>query len=121
MSSVTVSIAAYNERVTLPKPLDYLVRHERDLVDEVIVCANGCTDGTENLVLEYGERDPRIKLLCSRKGKPHAWNALIQGARNESVVFLDADVTPQPGAIGRLLSHFGPETVIVAGSPYSRY
>jgi glycosyltransferase involved in cell wall biosynthesis len=115
LQPASVLIAAYNEAATLPTPFDYLLINEADCVNEILVCANGCTDGTPEIVLEYGRRDARVRLLHSEKGKPHAWNTLVQAARNEIVIFLDADVEPQPGAIRRLLEAFRPETVIVAG------
>lgn len=44
-----------------------------------------------------------VALLTERAGKPRAWNLLRRGARSELAVFLDADVTVSPGAIGTLL------------------
>jgi len=111
----SVCIAAHNERATLPKLLSSLAQHPPELVDEILICLNGCTDDTPEIVAAHAERDPRIRSVESLKGKPRAWNQLVAYARNETLLFLDADVEIEAGALERLLRRFQPGVVIVAG------
>jgi len=111
----SVCIAAYNERATLPKLLSHLGRCPQELVDEILVCVNGCTDDTAQVVADHAARDRRIRLVESPKGKPRAWNQLVASAANDTLLFLDADVEPEREALARLLDRFRPGTVIVAG------
>ena len=97
LRDVSICIAAYNESSTIGRLLDQLIAVTDPVIDEVVVCANGCTDGTEAIVCEYMTRDPRVRLISSPKGKPAAWNALMSAARNDVRLFLDADVELAPG------------------------
>lgn len=89
---VSVCIAAHNEASSIGHLLAQLSADLENGVDEVLVCVNGCTDGTETVVNHYMCRDPRIQLILSPKGKPAAWNTLMRSARNDVRLFLDADV-----------------------------
>lgn len=88
----SVCIAAYNEAARIGRLLDQLIVADADELDEILVCANGCEDGTEAVVASYRNRDSRVVLVTSEKGKPAAWNTLMHAARNDLRMFLDADV-----------------------------
>jgi glycosyltransferase involved in cell wall biosynthesis len=94
--TLSVCIAAYNESRTIGRLLGQLAATTEDQVCEIIVCANGCTDNTESVVAEYSDRDSRIGLIFSPKGKPAAWNALMSTAKSDLRLFLDADVGLAP-------------------------
>lgn len=98
----SVCLPAYNEVRTIEATLTELSRLGPE-VDEILVCLNGCTDGTESVVDAFREREPRLAVIQSDLGKNHAWNALVTRARNSRLVFTDADVRPTPGAISALL------------------
>jgi glycosyltransferase involved in cell wall biosynthesis len=93
---ISVCIAAYNEAGTIGRLLHQLSMAVDNGVVEILVCANGCTDGTESLVAQFADRDSRVRLILSAKGKPAAWNALMQEARSDIRLFLDADVRLAP-------------------------
>ena len=112
---VSVLIPVCNEQSTLPRLLEYLLENDTASVDEILVCANGCTDDTPQLVRAFSRRDGRIRLLTSEKGKPRAWNLLVRSAKHDTLVFFDEDVVPRSNAISRLLSYFDSDTIIVAG------
>jgi glycosyltransferase involved in cell wall biosynthesis len=59
---------------------------------EVIVCDDGSTDNSCEIVETYGQRDSRIKLLCqSNQGQAAAQNAAFLKSRGQIVCLLDAD------------------------------
>lgn len=85
-----------------------------DSVLEVIVCDDGSSDATSALVLEEAQRDPRVHLIHGTElpkgwvGKPHACHQLGLKARGDYLLFLDADVRLQAGAVESLLDAWGP-------------
>lgn len=98
----SVCIPAYNEANVIGVLLTQLRETSSGTIDEILVCANGCTDGTEAVVQEHRRRDPRVRLLSTERGKPQAWNALMRAARNDIRIFLDADVRLAPGFFAAL-------------------
>jgi len=88
----SVCIPAFNEEKNISQVLDFLTRQPHSLLDEIVICVNGCTDNTAEIVTGFSDKDRRIKLIESEIGKPNAWNALVKEAKNDSLVFLDADI-----------------------------
>ncbi len=99
----SICLPAYNEASTIGATLAELSRLPSD-IDEIVVCLNGCTDGTADVVAGFARREPRIAVIESELGKNRAWNALVAAARNRKLVFTDADVRPSPQAIAALLA-----------------
>jgi len=76
---------------------------------EVIVVCSGCHDSTPEIVREFATLDPRVRLIeeSVRLGKASAVNLILSKAKGEFIIFVSADVVPQPGCIVALL---GPMT-----------
>ncbi|MBO9540694.1 glycosyltransferase family 2 protein [bacterium] len=117
LPSVSVVIAAYNEasiiaaRIHNALALDY----PTDRL-EVLIVTDGCTDGTEDVVLAV--EDPRVRLLhrMERSGKVNALNAAIPQAHGEIVVGSDANCFFEADCLRLLVRHFGdPRVAMVAG------
>ncbi len=70
---------------------------------EVIVVADGCTDGTDDYLLSRAAREPRLcpVLLHPNVGQSRARAAGVQAACAEVVLSLDDDVMPDPGLATR--------------------
>lgn len=119
---ISVCIAAHNEEATIGRLLQQLTTAADGAVSEILVCANGCTDRTEELVARYVRHDPRVRLLQSHKGKPAAWNMLMRSARNDVRLFLDADVEPAPGFFAALRDALesNPRVAIIAARDLPR-
>jgi len=96
----------------------------RSLLDqgalEVLILDDGSTDGTADLVRRVGgELMTGLDLPAGWLGKPHACQQLADAASGDVLVFVDADVVLQPGALSAtvgLLERTGLDLV----SPYPR-
>ncbi len=105
--NVTVGICAYNEGHNIG-PLLGNVLYEQELTSnsEVLVVCSGCTDNTVEIVNEYAKRDPRVKVLIEeeRNGKASAVNQVIENAKGEGIVFVQADTMPHKGCFSKLIA-----------------
>lgn len=105
---ISVIIPAHNEKAWLGRCLDALLAQDATAgVVEIIVAANACRDGTVALAQDYAARVAargwRLQVLdLVQGGKPNALNAGEQAATGRNRVYLDADVTCDPGLLGQL-------------------
>lgn len=107
LPTVSVIVAAYNEafyivdKVANALDLDY----PADRL-QVIVVSDGSDDGTSELVRAMS--DPRLKFLevRPRRGKANALNTALEHATGDVLVFTDANVLLDAGAVRRLAAHF---------------
>jgi len=59
---------------------------------EVIVCDDGSTDKSCEVVEQYAQRDPRVRLIRQQNGgQASAWNTAYRECKGEIICFLDAD------------------------------
>jgi glycosyltransferase involved in cell wall biosynthesis len=98
---ISVIIPAHNERGYLGPTLDALRRQGYHKY-EVLVAANGCTDGTE---LEARDRCSRL-IVIPEKSLGRARNAGAEAAQGELLVFLDADTILEPRALSVIAKNF---------------
>jgi len=105
---VSVGICAYNEVGNVGNLLDNLLNQSffqsQELLEIIVVCS-GCTDGTDDIVRRFREKDPRVKLVSqsSRQGKSRAQNIIFRVAKGDVIVFLSADTYPAKGSIATLV------------------
>ncbi len=91
---LSVCIPARNEEKGIGNTLESVFRQNYDGELDVLVCANGCSenDRTEEIVRQM-QRDYPIRLISTSEiGKPNAWNMLRDAARNDLIIYADADV-----------------------------
>ncbi len=117
---VSVGVMAHNEEANIGKLLDALLNqhlHEVE-ISEIIVVASGCTDRTEDIVREYMEKDPRIKLLVQkrREGKTSAINLFLKHAKEDICVIESGDTLPREDAIEKLVRMFRDPNVGMTGA-----
>lgn len=111
---ISVVIPAHNEEKYLAETLEAL-RHQTYRYFEVIVVANGCTDGTVKVAQDKCDRV--IELPARDLGK--ARNTGGAKARGELLVFLDADTRLEPGALEGIADQFTPahSSATIKGRP----
>ncbi len=90
---LTVVVPAYNVASTLRDQLDALVVQEFDGEWEIVVVNNRSTDATPEIVLEYSERHPRVRLVHAPDGRGVNFvrNRGIEVALADHVAICDGD------------------------------
>ncbi|MEQ1862052.1 MAG: glycosyltransferase family A protein [Chthoniobacteraceae bacterium] len=102
---IAVAIATHNRRGELARTLDHVARLDPP-PDEILVCADGCTDDTAALVRE---KHPSARLLVheTARGSIPSRNKLAQACGCDVFVSLDDDSYPlDPNFIARVHEHF---------------
>lgn len=117
---VSVGVTAHNEEANIGRLLEALLEqhlHEVEIT-EIIVVASGCTDRTVEIVREYMQVDPRIKLIVQerREGKTSAVNVFLQHAKEEICVLESGDTLPHENAIERMGRMFRDPKVGMVGA-----
>ena len=108
---LSVLVPAHNEEHNIRRILDSLLI--QDYADfEVIVASDRSTDDTVSIIREVSARDPRVRLFENRQlpqewtGKSYVLQQASAIARGEVLLFLDADVAVDPGALAVMVDHF---------------
>ena len=104
--SISVLIPARNEKAAIGPAVRAALASQRvDL--EVIVLDDHSTDGTAQIVREFAQHDPRVRLVQAPPlpagwcGKQHACHVLSEQARFDVLAFLDADVRLTPTGLAQ--------------------
>ncbi len=115
--TLTVVIAAYNEeRVIHDKLLNTLSLDYPAGKLEVVVAADGSSDGTQKIAAQFADRGVRVLHDPQRRGKTSALNRALAVARGDIVVFSDANNLFNTDALRKLVRHFSdPEVGGVCG------
>jgi GT2 family glycosyltransferase/peptidoglycan/xylan/chitin deacetylase (PgdA/CDA1 family) len=94
---LSVVIATHDRRERLRRCLEALAAQSADpLSFEVIVAADGATDGTAEMVEALQTPFPLRLLQREKGGKPAALNAAIEVAAGSACLFIDDDVVASP-------------------------
>lgn len=113
---VSVIISCFNEETQIAAKLentlelDYPNRHL-----EIIVISDGSTDRTVEVARQYENQGVRVIDEQARQGKTAVQNQAVDLARNEIIIFSDADVIYQPDAVQKLVRHFRDDSVAGVG------
>jgi chlorobactene glucosyltransferase len=104
---ISVLVPARNEAEVIAETVRSLLAQELpDL--EILILDDNSTDGTAAIAWAAGAHDPRLRVLAGSplptgwSGKPWACHQLAQAANGEWLIFTDADVRWQPGALAAL-------------------
>lgn len=103
--NISVIIPVHNGGPTFRRCLSCLVKSVPP-PDEIIVVADGCTDGSEQVAQEFGVQ---ILRLVERKGPAGARNRGAQVSQSDILFFMDADVTIPPDTFSQIESVFKKE------------
>lgn len=122
MPRASVLVPAYNEEQNIGPLLGRLAAESADgwKLDEIIVIASGCSDGTVAKARATRLRDGLLRVIVEpeRAGKASAINIGLRNVRNDVVVLVSGDVMPARGAVVALLRHLTDRSVgTVGGRP----
>jgi dolichyl-phosphate beta-glucosyltransferase len=107
--TLTIVIPAYNEEQRLPPALTrvraYCDASTRYSSVEILIVDDGSRDGTARLVESVALQDPRVRLLRNpgNRGKGYSVRHGMLEARNEWVLFSDADLSAPIEELDKLL------------------
>lgn len=108
LPAVTVIMPAHNEANIIGAKLNNLLALEypRDKL-EILVVSDGSTDGSVATVKRYVDRAPVVvHEVPERKGKANALNLALEKATHDIVVFTDASIMLESGALKALIAPF---------------
>lgn len=109
LPTVSFIVAAYNEERIIEQKIknDLGLDYPKDKL-EIIVVSDGSTDSTQNIIQNLQKSSRLITALHSpeRKGKTAALNRAIALAKNEILVFSDANSFFKSDALKKLVRHF---------------
>ena len=110
--SVSLIIAAYNEeRIIIQKILNCLqLDYPKDKI-EIIIVSDGSTDRTPDITTEYEKLGVISLHKKKREGKTAALNHAVAVAKNEILIFSDANSMFRINAIKKLVRHFADEQI----------
>lgn len=115
LPSVSLLIAAHNESGFIRRRIENALATEYPSAAlEIMVASDGSTDGTDDIVNEYGDQGVRLVRQEPRAGKASALNLAIPLASGDLVILSDANTFFDPDAIGKLQRSLDDPSVAVA-------
>jgi glycosyltransferase involved in cell wall biosynthesis len=108
---ISVVLATYNRRASLPRAIESVLA--QDAAFELIVVDDASTDDTAAYLATLD--DPRISVIAAARnlGPGGARNLGLEAARAEFVAFLDSDDAYLPGRLGLPLAAFAADPGLV--------
>jgi len=110
--SVSLIIAAYNEEKVIAQKIENCLslNYPMDRL-EIIVASDGSMDRTNDIVRSYQTLGVKLVALETNRGKSTAQNKSMVEAKNDIVIFTDANVILQPNVIRKMVRNFGEKKV----------
>ena len=104
---VSVVIPCLNAAATIDQQLE-AITHQISAPLEVIIADNGSTDATLDIVRQYSDRLPQLKIVdaSGRQGAGYARNIGVSAATGDYIAFCDADDVVAPGWLQALEQAF---------------
>lgn len=101
MITLTVCIPAFNASDHIERAIRSIHVDEVDGTVEILVCDDGSTDDTRDLVERLANEIPEIRLVSNarNRGRPYTRNTLLREARGRFLTWLDADDEKYPGML----------------------
>ena len=118
--AVSILIPAHNEDKVIGRTLEYMSKldYPRDKI-EVILLNDNSKDNTSNIAYEWASICPFIRVIdrpVGGLGKGDVLNQGIRESKNDIIFIFDADYTPAPDTIKRLVRWFDdPKVGLVQG------
>lgn len=124
MAKYSIIIPAYNEGARLGRTLDHVLAYVSDQRwdAEIIVVNDGSRDHTADLVREYAQRNPCLRLIENpgNHGKGYSVRNGMLNAKGEILLFSDADLSSPIEEAPKLLATLEAGADIAIGSRWLR-
>ena len=107
MTTLTVCIPAFNASDHIERAIRSIHVEEVDGSVEILVCDDGSTDDTRDVLQRLSSEMTEIRLIsnASNRGRPYTRNVLLREARGRFLTWLDADDEKYPGMLRAQLDH----------------
>lgn len=107
MIELTVCIPAHDAAAHIERAVRSIAVDEVDGELEILVCDDGSTDATWEVLGSLADEIPQVRLLRNARnlGRPRTRNRLVQEARGRFLTWLDADDEKYPGMLRAQLEH----------------
>ncbi len=120
----TVGICATGEAGDLGELVEVVLdeaKHTEVPLRKVVIVASACSRSTASALEGETSKDPRVVVIAEteRHGKAAALNRIIDASEGQFLVLVNADATPERGAVSRLLSTIShdEEAGVVSANP----
>ncbi len=114
---ITVICPVYNEEENIENVLKFFI-NSKPQEKELIIVDGGSTDRTVNIVSEWTNKFPNIKLLHNEnKYVPFALNLAIRNSSGNPIVRLDAHTDYEPDYFLKILETFQKTNADIVGGP----
>ncbi len=110
LPAISVLIPARNEAANIEDCIASIVAAGEGVDLEIVALDDGSEDDTAERVERLASMEPRVRLIHGVglpegwNGKQHACQRLADAATHEAILWIDADVRLEPGALGRVLA-----------------
>ena len=114
LPDVTVIMSLFNEEDVIAQKLQTIINSDYPLEKlHVLIGSDNSTDRTNEIVSEYAQKYPFIKLFAytERRGKANVINSLIAECPSEIMILSDANVMFDKDTISELMKPFADENV----------
>ncbi|MCD4829178.1 MAG: glycosyltransferase [Candidatus Cloacimonetes bacterium] len=115
----SIGVIVYNEAANIGRLLRALhsQRLRTVVIDRIFVVSSACTDGTDDIVLEYAVMHPDVTLIAQseRRGKSSAINLFLEAADSEALIIESGDTLPAKDTVEKLVSAFADSNVGMTG------
>jgi len=110
---ITVAIAAYIEPKIVNTLKNILSQGIKERFEIIIVTPD---KATAELAKSVHSDKIKVILESKREGKPAALNKILKNSKGDIIIFTDADVIIEEGAINKILQHFKEKNVGLVSS-----
>jgi biofilm PGA synthesis N-glycosyltransferase PgaC len=109
---VTVIISVYNEAKIIRQRIENLLalNYPKEHL-EILIGSDGSSDETNTILRDYEGTHVRAVYYPERRGKASVLNDLVEMAKNEVIIFSDANTFYDHDVIQRFIPHFSDESI----------
>lgn len=109
---VTIIISVFNEAKIIRQRIENLLALDAEPGSvEILIGSDFSTDATNAIVEEYRDKGVRLIIFSQRRGKASVLNDLVAEAKNEIIIFSDANTFYDRNVIRKFTGHFSDATI----------